>query len=105
MTINKAQGQTMKYVGIFLPQPVFSHGQLYVALSRVSSEREICIMVEGEKYKCSDKTFTKNVVYNEIFDCGNNNDNDDNDVENNDDTGKDYDIINNINNINNINSS
>ena len=34
MTINKAQGQTIPNVGIYLPDPVFSHGQLYVALSR-----------------------------------------------------------------------
>jgi len=67
MTINKAQGQTMKFVGIFLPQPVFSHGQLYVAFSRVSSESKICIMIEGKKYKKIGKTFTKNVVYNEIL--------------------------------------
>lgn len=38
MTINKAQGQTLRFVGIFLPKQVFSHGQLYVALSRVGSE-------------------------------------------------------------------
>jgi PIF1-like helicase/DNA helicase Pif1-like protein len=67
MTINKAQGQTMKFVGIYLPHPVFSHGQLYVALSRVSSENNVCIMVEGDKYNVSNKTFTKNVVYTEIF--------------------------------------
>ncbi|DAZ98744.1 TPA: hypothetical protein N0F65_003800 [Lagenidium giganteum] len=36
--INKAQGQTRKHVGIFLPEPVLAHGQLYVALSRVGSE-------------------------------------------------------------------
>ena len=37
MTINKSQGQTFaQKVGVFLPQPVFAHGQLYVALSRAS---------------------------------------------------------------------
>ena len=34
MTINKSQGQSVKYVGLDLRTPVFSHGQLYVALSR-----------------------------------------------------------------------
>jgi ATP-dependent DNA helicase PIF1 len=33
MTINKAQGETMKIIGIYLLELVFTHGQLYVALS------------------------------------------------------------------------
>jgi ATP-dependent DNA helicase PIF1 len=44
MTINKAQGQTFKRVGVFLPQPCFSHGQLYVAVSRVGDPDGVKIM-------------------------------------------------------------
>ena len=37
MTINKSQGQGVKNVGLDLHTPVFSHGQLYVVLSRCTS--------------------------------------------------------------------
>ncbi len=43
MTINKAQGQTMKTVGIFLLEPVFTHGQLYVALSRATRVNDVFV--------------------------------------------------------------
>jgi len=35
MTINKAQGQTLTYCSIDLVNNCLSHGQLYVAFSRV----------------------------------------------------------------------
>uniref|UniRef100_A0A8I6YMD2 ATP-dependent DNA helicase n=1 Tax=Hordeum vulgare subsp. vulgare TaxID=112509 RepID=A0A8I6YMD2_HORVV len=51
MTINKVQGQTIPIVGVYLPNPVFSHGQLYVALSRATAKRNIKILIEKEKDK------------------------------------------------------
>ncbi|XP_029431432.1 uncharacterized protein LOC115075280 [Rhinatrema bivittatum] len=59
MTINKSQGQTLKVVGVDLRHHCFSHGQLYVAFSRVSSADSLIILQpEGR---------TANVVYKEIL--------------------------------------
>jgi ATP-dependent exoDNAse (exonuclease V) alpha subunit len=41
ITINKAQGQTLQTVGVYLPKPVFCHGQLYVGFSRCGSRRGV----------------------------------------------------------------
>ena len=46
MTVNKSQGQTLKMVGVYLPKAVFSHGQLYVALSRVGNRQAVRVLVE-----------------------------------------------------------
>jgi ATP-dependent DNA helicase PIF1 len=47
MTINKAKGQTLHIVGVYLPKPVFCHGQLYVVFSRCGSRRGIRVLVRG----------------------------------------------------------
>ena len=61
MTINKSQGQTFKAVGVDLTRnESFTHGMLYVALSRVGSPNCLMLLV-GENRK------TRNVIYNEVF--------------------------------------
>jgi ATP-dependent DNA helicase PIF1 len=65
MTINKSQGQSLKYVGVYLPQPIFSHGQLYVALSRVTSREGLKILITDNENEPSN--ITQNVVYKEVF--------------------------------------
>ncbi|XP_058767665.1 uncharacterized protein LOC131641372 [Vicia villosa] len=65
MTINKSQGQSLDIVGLYLPRDVFTHGQIYVALSRVTTKQGIKILIHDQHAKV--KT-TTNVVYKEIFD-------------------------------------
>ncbi|KAG5521130.1 hypothetical protein RHGRI_033624 [Rhododendron griersonianum] len=59
MTINKAQGQTLATVGIYLPEPVFSHGQLYVALLRATTAEKICVHLKHSENDASSYFCTK----------------------------------------------
>ena len=65
MTINKSQRQSLKNVGIYLSSPMFSHGQLYVAISRVTSKDGLKILITDEDG--DNTTLTSNVIYHEVF--------------------------------------
>jgi ATP-dependent DNA helicase PIF1 len=71
MTINKAQRQTLKMVGIFLPKPVFTHGQLYVAMSRIGCPEVVKLLVidgwEDVHEDAHAGVYTRNVVYTEVL--------------------------------------
>ncbi|XP_029342191.1 uncharacterized protein LOC115033555 [Acyrthosiphon pisum] len=60
LTINKPQGQTFELVGIDLRKECFTHGQLYVGLSRVGSADNQFILLPQNKT-------TSNIVYREAL--------------------------------------
>ena len=59
MTINKAQGQSLKVAGVDLLNPCFSHGQLYVACSRVGTNKNLFLLAPNGR--------TTNVVYQQAL--------------------------------------
>ena len=76
MTINKSQGQTLDKVGLYLPNPVFGHGQLYVAFSRARKSADVKVFVmdsegQGKLVAGSEKVFTRNVVYRSVLNSPN----------------------------------
>jgi hypothetical protein len=74
ISINKSQGQTLSRVGVFLSRPVFAHGQLFVAASRVGSSLDIRIHVPTINFQqgvLPDRrtgVYTRNVVFDEVID-------------------------------------
>ena len=53
----------MKYVGLDLRRPVFSHGQFYVGISRVTSVRNIKVIWEDQVREAK----SKNIVYPKVL--------------------------------------
>lgn len=71
MTINKSQGQTFEKVGILLRRPVFTHGQLYVAASRVRYFDSLKLYIgqcsNQGRFTGDERVFTKNIVFTEVI--------------------------------------
>ncbi|KAK3814867.1 MAG: hypothetical protein J3Q66DRAFT_267774, partial [Benniella sp.] len=67
MTINKAQGQTLETVGLYLPRPVFGHGQLYVGLSRCKTPANLKVFIKNGGVDGQNGTFSRNVVYRNVL--------------------------------------
>ena len=63
MIINKAQGQSVKHVGLDLHTPVFLHGQLYIALSRCTNPRHLKVAFPPDQ----NTNKTTNVVFTEVL--------------------------------------
>jgi hypothetical protein len=63
LSINKSQGQSVRYVGLDLRIPVFAHGQLYVALSWATSSQNIKVLLPDD----ITEPITSNVVYEEVL--------------------------------------
>ena len=63
LTVNKAQGQMVKRLGVDLRKPIFLHGQLYTALSRTTSMTNLKAIVPDYTNRR-----TMNIVYEEVLD-------------------------------------
>ncbi|GBN61440.1 hypothetical protein AVEN_1733-1, partial [Araneus ventricosus] len=60
ITINKAQGQSLRVTGLDLTDECFSHGQLYVGMSRAKDTSTLFIIADEQKE-------TKNIVYSQVL--------------------------------------
>lgn len=74
MTINKSQRQTIgERLGIYLPAPVFAHGQLYVAFPRAVAFGNVRVLLEnaGNEQKRFDDAkggqYTDNLVGKDLL--------------------------------------
>ncbi|KAL7152777.1 hypothetical protein ABFS83_04G121300 [Erythranthe nasuta] len=67
MTINKSHGQTLDFVGIYLKESVFSHGKLYVVLSRAKSAATVRVLIHPGSRCKRVVDYTRNIVFHEIF--------------------------------------
>ena len=72
MTFNRSQGQSLHHCGMVLPSSVWTHGQIYVGLSRSGNPDNIAIWTNQDEFRAlglgtDGEKYMTNVVYREIF--------------------------------------
>jgi hypothetical protein len=67
LTMNRSQGQEFEKLLVDLTVPPFTHGHLYVALSRIRKSENIKIFCNEDQVLDNNVVITNNVVYNEIL--------------------------------------
>lgn len=59
MTLHKSQGQTLHKVGLYLRTNLFSHGQLYVGMSRARERKNLRVFTQRGRFS--------NIVWDEVL--------------------------------------
>ena len=70
MTINKSQGQSLSKTAIYLSQSVFSHGKLFVSMSRggdPQNTKMFLTTIPGKQGIIDNGNYTANIVYSEAL--------------------------------------
>ena len=62
ITVNKSQGQSFNFIGVNLCILVFTHGQLYVTLLRVTDIHGLLLLLPENR-----DTITTNIIYPEVL--------------------------------------
>ena len=65
-SIHKVQGCTLQKQGIYLAEPMFTHGQLYVALSRAKNFQNITVLLEKSQTRVRNEVWTS-ILQREII--------------------------------------
>ena len=69
ITFNRSQGQSLNKVGLLLPESLWTHGQLYVGVSRCGDPNNIFIFADQASFSHLPDTsvYTRNIIFPEVL--------------------------------------